>query len=66
MNNYIFKIYGMDCAEEIAVLKRALSPYLEDITQLQFDLLNGKLTIPQQNLKADVATILTEGKLSIM
>ena len=57
MNNYIFKIYGMDCAEEIAVLKRALSPYLEDITQLQFDLLNGKLTIPQQNLKADVATV---------
>lgn len=42
---YIFKVIGMDCAEEVSILKKVLSPYVTDENQLGFDLLNGKLTI---------------------
>ena len=41
------KIYGMDCAEEIAILKRELSP-LEGVKDLAFDLLNGKMTVTHE------------------
>jgi|TARA_R110002126_G_scaffold286752_1_gene438896 Cd2+/Zn2+-exporting ATPase len=40
-----FKVLGMDCIEEVSILKRALSNYVLDEKQLGFDLLNGKLTI---------------------
>lgn len=40
----IFKIKGMDCAEEVAVLKKELSPLVGE-DHLFFDLLNGKLSI---------------------
>jgi Zn2+/Cd2+-exporting ATPase len=40
-----FKIRGMDCAEEVAVLKRELGPLVGDEARLGFDLINGKLTI---------------------
>ncbi len=45
MNTYIFKVEGMDCAEEIAIIKRALDDYINDEQSLGFDLLNGKLTV---------------------
>ncbi len=35
----------MDCAEEVAVLKRELGPFVSDLEQLRFDVLNGKLII---------------------
>ena len=35
----------MDCAEEVAVLKRELGPLVGGETNLSFDILNGKLTI---------------------
>lgn len=46
-----FRIHGMDCVEEVATLKRDLSP-LVDESQLQFDILNHRLTIdtPNQSL----------------
>lgn len=37
----------MDCAEEIAILKRELSP-LEGVKDLSFDLLNGKMTVTHE------------------
>lgn len=40
-----FRIEGMDCAEEVRVLKRALLPLVRDERRLGFDLLNGKLTL---------------------
>src|SRR3990167_2103065 len=45
MSQYVFKIQGMDCAEEITILKRALFPVIPREEQLGFDLLNGKITI---------------------
>ena len=39
------RIHGMDCAEEVAILKRELVPLLGGDDRLGFDLLNGKLTV---------------------
>ena len=44
-----FKIHGMDCAEEVAILKRELGPLVDDIERLRFDVLNGKLIVVGQN-----------------
>jgi len=44
-NQLAFKIHGMDCAEEVAILKRELGPLVDDIEQLRFDVLNGKLIV---------------------
>lgn len=41
----MFKVRGMDCAEEVAILKRALKEYAAEEDDLGFDLLNGKLTV---------------------
>lgn len=35
----------MDCAEEVAILKRELGPLVDDIEQLRFDVLNGKMIV---------------------
>ena len=40
----IFKISGMDCADEVAVLKRELGPLVGE-DRLAFDILSGKLII---------------------
>lgn len=45
MTDYSFRIHGMDCAEEVAVLKKALGPLVEDEEHLSFDVLRGKLTV---------------------
>lgn len=45
----VLKVFGMDCAEEIAILKKTLLPDVLDETKLTFDLLNGKLTIETDN-----------------
>lgn len=41
----VFRIHGMDCAEEVAVLKRALSD-LTSPEHLTFDPLQGRMTVP--------------------
>jgi Cd2+/Zn2+-exporting ATPase len=41
----ILKIHGMDCAEEVAVLKRELSPLIGGEERLAFDILNGRLIV---------------------
>ncbi|EMI23078.1 heavy metal translocating P-type ATPase [Rhodopirellula europaea SH398] len=44
-NNMELKILGMDCAEEVALIKRELVPLLGGDERLGFDLLNGRLTV---------------------
>lgn len=43
--NLHFKIRGMDCAEEVAVLKREVGPVVGGQDRLAFDILNGKMTV---------------------
>lgn len=45
MKQHVFKIQGMDCAEEAALLRRALSPLLEDERDLSFDVLHAKMIL---------------------
>jgi Cd2+/Zn2+-exporting ATPase len=40
-----YKIHGMDCAEEVAPLRRELKPLVGDLDRLGFDVLNGTVTI---------------------
>ncbi len=40
-----FKIHGMDCAEEVAVLKREVGPVVGGEDRLGFDILDGKMTV---------------------
>jgi Cd2+/Zn2+-exporting ATPase len=44
MATAVFKIHGMDCAEEVAALRAVLTP-MPGVGELAFDVLNGKLTI---------------------
>lgn len=41
----VFRIEGMDCAEEIAVLKRELGPLVGGDEHLGFDVLNSKMIV---------------------
>lgn len=43
----VFKIHGMDCAEEITVLKAEIGPMVGGEDRLGFDLLNGKMTVSE-------------------
>lgn len=45
MQKIAFKIDGMDCAEEIAVLRKNLGPIVGGTDKLQFDLLNAKMIV---------------------
>lgn len=40
-----FKIYGMDCAEEVSILKREIGPLVGGAEHLAFDILNAKMTV---------------------
>ena len=40
-----FTIYGMDCAEEVALLKQAVGPVVGGQGRLAFDVLNGRMTV---------------------
>lgn len=42
---FVFKIHGMDCAEEVAVLKREVGPLAGGEDRLAFDILNGRMTV---------------------
>ena len=59
MSRHSFHIQGLDCAEEVAVLKRELGPLVGE-ESLAFDVLQGKLTVAgdsatQEELEAAVA-----------
>ena len=40
-----FRVFGMDCAEEVAILKRELAPLAGGADNLAFDILNGKMLV---------------------
>ena len=42
---HIFKIHGLDCAEEVAVLKRAIGPLVGGEERLAFNVLNGRMSV---------------------
>ncbi|WP_158442743.1 heavy metal translocating P-type ATPase [Rhodopirellula baltica] len=44
-NNMQLRIHGMDCAEEVSLIKRELVPLLGGDERLSFDLLSGRLTV---------------------
>jgi Cd2+/Zn2+-exporting ATPase len=50
---HAFKIHGMDCTEEVTVLKREVGPLVGGEDRLAFDILNGRMTI--QELPQDVS-----------
>lgn len=62
-----YKVRGMDCAEEVAVLKQAVGPVVGGADRLAFDVLNGRMTIadiagnvpPERVLKAVATTGMT-------
>jgi Cd2+/Zn2+-exporting ATPase len=41
----LFEIEGMDCAEEVAGLKRAVGPLVGGEERLAFDILNGRMAV---------------------
>lgn len=43
-----FKVHGMDCAEEVAVLKRAVGPLVGGPERLAFDVLNGRMGVADE------------------
>ena len=56
MRNLEFKIHGMDCAEEIAVLKREIGPMVGGAENLVFDLLRGKMTVLNDTPAAEITS----------
>lgn len=40
-----FRIQGMDCADEVAILRREIGPLVGGGDNLAFDLLNGRMTV---------------------
>ena len=44
----IFKVSGLDCAEEVAVLKREIGPLVGGEDRLAFDVLNGRMTVAEE------------------
>ena len=40
-----YKVRGLDCAEEVAVLKQAVGPLVGGEDRLAFDVLNGRMTV---------------------
>src|SRR6056297_3194043 len=43
-----YRVHGLDCAEEVAVLKRELGPLVGGEQRLSFDVLQGRLTVSPQ------------------
>ncbi|VTU01468.1 heavy metal translocating p-type atpase : Putative cadmium-transporting ATPase OS=alpha proteobacterium Q-1 GN=cadA PE=3 SV=1: E1-E2_ATPase: Hydrolase [Gemmataceae bacterium] len=48
-----FTIRGLDCAEEVAVLKREVGPLVGGEDNLGFDVLNGRMTVSGTGFTAD-------------
>ncbi len=42
-----FKVHGLDCAEEVAILEREVGPVAGGAGRLAFDILNGRMIVAQ-------------------
>jgi hypothetical protein len=49
----IYKVHGLDCAEEVVLLKRAVGPLVGGEDRLSFDVLNGRMFVAGENAPAD-------------
>jgi len=58
MASVSLKIYGMDCADEVAVLKKELTP-IQGVNRLDFDILNGKLIVNFDEGKTNTESVIT-------
>ncbi len=58
MTRLVFKIQGMDCPEEVAVLRRAVGPVIGGADRLSCDLLNGTMTVSLPEGTAHPGTIM--------
>lgn len=56
-DSVIFKIHGMDCGDEVAVLKREVGPVV-GLEKLSFDLINGRMSVAGASGGVDHAGIL--------
>ena len=52
-----FRVNGLDCAEEVAILNRVLGPEVGGEAHLAFDVINGRMTV------LDTAKALSEDKI---
>ncbi len=43
-----YKVRGMDCAEEVAVLRQAIGPLVGGADRLAFDVLNGRMSVADE------------------
>jgi Cd2+/Zn2+-exporting ATPase len=43
--SYAFRVHGLDCAEEVAALRREVAPLVGGEDRLAFDLLRGRMTV---------------------
>ncbi len=58
----VLRIEGLDCAEEVAALKRAVGPVVGGEERLGFDVLAGKMTVPAgSDLERVVAAVAATG-----
>lgn len=48
-----FRVSGLDCAEEIAILKAEVGPLVGGADNLAFDVLNGKMIVLSEDVAAD-------------
>lgn len=54
----VFQITGMDCAEEVAVLKREVGPVVGGERNLGFDIINGRMTVESLPSGADEKAVI--------
>lgn len=52
MTSATFKIHGMDCADEIAALRREVGPLVGGEEHLSIDLLNNRMTLRGEAVRA--------------
>ena len=52
------RIHGMDCVEEVSILKRELVPLVTDEERLSFEVLSGKLKVNLDSLNVTRADVL--------
>ena len=50
MLTFSFKIHGLDCAEEVALLKKTVGPLVGGEEQLAFEILRGRMTVHSGDL----------------
>lgn len=54
---YTFKVQGLDCADEVAVLRREVGPLVGGEDNLAFDVLNGRMTVLNKALAVSAEEI---------